>query len=215
MNLNNDDNELYHKIDIKAKELLESLLKEKRKLILDNNSFTNWFKEMIIDEDLLGYFENNLTELTNYLYKRMIRDCIHYECRKDIQYIYIDYLAPISPDDVEFKERTERRTEKISKWGSYHSLNRIYFDYDNQKALNITSLPVLKREYDLERKNNKFTLGDGNHRFFFAKKFNIPTVMCLVHDCYIIKKSWVERNIEKFKKEKEENLGKKGGTLIL
>jgi len=212
MNLNNDPD---NKISEEAKKILESHLREKEKLIFENNNFTSWFKEMIIDEDLLEYFENSLPELTNYLYKRMIRDCIRYECKQDIQNLYIDYLAPISPDDVDYKERTERRTEQISKWGSYHSLNRIYFDYNNDKALDISRLPVVMRKYDLERKNKKFTLGDGNHRFFFTKKKSIPTVMCLVHDHYIIRKSWVDKNIGRLKKEKEEHLSRREGTLIL
>lgn len=170
---------------------------------------------MIIDEDLLGYFENNLPEFTDYLYKHMIRDCIHYKCKQDIQHLYIDYLAPIPLDDVAYKERSELRTERISKWGNYHSLNRIYFDFNNLKPLTIATLPVVKREYDLERKNNKFTVGDGNHRFVFAKRNNLPTIMCLVHDSYMIKKPWVEKNIEKLKKEKEEHLKIREGTLIL
>ncbi len=148
---------------------------------------------MIIDEDLLGYFENILPELTDYLYKREIRDCIHYDCKQDIQYLYVDYIAPISPDDVEFEEWKDLRKERILKWGNYHSLNKIYFDYNNDRILNKILLPVVKREYDLEREHNNYTLGDGNHRFGFAKRNNIPTVMCLVHDEYIIRKSWVEK----------------------
>jgi len=81
--------------------------------------------------------------------------------------------------------------------------------------LNINTLPVVKREYDLEKKNNKFILGDGNHRFFFAKKNNIPTVMCLVHDSFIIRKTWVEKNLERIINEKEEDLKNKGATLII
>ena len=78
----------------------------------------------------------------------------------------------------------------------------------------MTSLPVVEREYDLEREFNKYNIGDGNHRFGFAKRNNISTVMCLVHDKYIIRKSWVEKNIEKLKKEKEEDF-KEERTVIL
>lgn len=169
-------------------------------MIFENNSYTNWFKEMIIDKGLLGYFENTLPELTNYLYKQMIRDCIHYECKQDIQYLYVDYIAPISPDDVEFEEWKDLRKERLLKCANYHSLNKIYFDYNSNKVLDINTLPVVKREYDLESEHNKFIIGDENHRFGFAKRNNIPTIMCLVHDMYIIRKSWVEKNIEKLKK---------------
>lgn len=215
MNPKNNSKETDKKFLKSQKNILDSFLREKEKMIFENNSYTQWFKEMILDNDLLGYFEKCLPEFSDYLFKRMIRDCIHYECKKDIQYLYIDYLAPISLDNVLFKERTENRTEKISKWGNYYSLNRIYYDYSNQKALNINTLPVVKREYDLEKKNNKFILGDGNHRFFFAKKNNIPTVMCLVHDSFIIRKAWVEKNLERIINEKEEDLKNKGATLII
>jgi len=200
MNPNNDLKEINKKFLKSQKDILESFLKQKEKMIFENNSYTNWFKEMIIDKGLLGYFENTLPELTNYLYKRMIRDCIHYECKQDIQYLYVDYIAPISPDDVEFEEWKDLRKERLLKWANYHSLNKIYFDYNNKKILDITSLPVVDREYDLESEHNKFIIGDGNHRFGFAKRNNIPTVMCLVHDMYIIRKSWVKKNIEKLKK---------------
>ena len=101
MNPNNDLKETDKKFLKIQKDILESFLKKKEKMIFENNSYTHWFKEMIIDEDLLGYFENSLPELTDYLYERMIRDCIQYDCKQDIQYLYIDYIAPISPDDVE------------------------------------------------------------------------------------------------------------------
>ena len=129
-----------------------------QKDIFENNSYTNLFKKIIIDKGLMGYFENILPELTNYLYKRMIRDCIHYECKQDIQYLYVDYIAPISPDDVEFEEWKDLRKELLLKWAHYHSLNKIYFDFNGNKVLYINTLPVVKREYDLESEHNKLLL---------------------------------------------------------
>ena len=128
MNPNKDLKETDNKFLKSKKDILESILKQKEKMIFESNSYTHWFMEIIIDKDLLGYFENNLPELTNYLYKRMIRDCIQNECKQDIQYLYVDYIAPISTDDVEFEEWNDLRKERISKWANYHSLNKIYFD---------------------------------------------------------------------------------------
>lgn len=214
MNPNNDLKETDKKFLKSQKDILESFLNQKEKMIFENNSYTHWFREMIIDKDLLGYFENHLPELTGYLYKRKIRDCIQYDCKQDMQYLYVDYIAPISPNDIEFKEWKDLRKKRISKWGDYHSLNKFYFDYNNNRILDINYLPVVKREYDLEREHNKYTVGDGNHRFGFAKRNNIPTVMCLVHDMYIIRKSWVEKCIEKLEKEKEKDFEEEG-TVIL
>ncbi len=177
LNPNNDLKEIDKKFLRSQKDIIDSFLRQKEKMIFENNSYAPWFKEMIIDKDLLGYFENNLPELTDYLYKRMIRDCIYYDCNQDIQYLYVDYIAPILPDDVEFEEWKDLCKERILKWGNYHSLNKIYFDYNNDRILNTTTLPVVKREYDLEREHNKYTLGDGNHRFGFAKRNNISSLM--------------------------------------
>ena len=66
----------------------------------------------------------------------------------------------------------------------------------------------------MEREENKYIIGDGNHRFGFAKRNKIPTVMCLVHDIYIIRKTWVEKNIEKVKKEKEEDFKEEGAVNL-
>ena len=214
MNPNNDLKETDNKFLKSQKDLLESILKEKKRMIFENNSYTHWFMEMIIDKDLLGYFENALPELTNYLYERNIRNCIQYESKHNIQYLYLDYIASISPDDVEFEEYKDLRKKRISKWADYRSLNKIYFDYNTKKVLDINTLPVVTRDYDLENEQNKFTIIDGNHRFGFAKRNNIPTIMCLVHDKYIIRKSWVEKNIEKLKKDKDKDFEKKG-TVIL
>lgn len=38
--------------------------------------------------------------------------------------------------------------------------------------------------------------------------------MYLVHDMYIIRKSWVEKNIEKLKKEKVKDFEKKGAVIL-
>jgi len=74
-------------------ETLESFLKQREKLLFENNNFAPWFKEIIIDEDLLGYFENNLPEFTDRLYKRSIRECIQYDCKEGIQYLYVDFSS--------------------------------------------------------------------------------------------------------------------------
>ena len=215
MKINDDHNDIEEKLSKIKKDLVESLHKKREKLIFENNKFTPWFKELIIEEELLGGFENSLPEFTDRLYNRSIRDCIQYDCKEDIQYLYVDYIAPISPDDVEFDEWKNIRKERLAKWGTYHSLNRVYIDFNNNKILNITDLPVVEREYDLEKGPNKFTVGNGNHRFGYAKSKNIPTVMCLVHDIYIIRKSWVEGIIDKLRKEKEEDSKENEGMTFL
>ena len=192
-----------------AIEMLESYIKNRRRKLFEDNKFTEWFRKLIIDENLLRYFERSMPEISDFLYEKDMREPLKYDCHEDEQYLEVDYIAPILIEDVNFEPWKESRMDKISKWGNYHILNRIYFNTDEnneRRILNSLFLPILERTYDLESTINKFEVGDGNHRFAFAKENNIPTVMSIVHDKYIIKKSWVEKRLEKFRKERDKEL---------
>lgn len=200
---NKEQADYYELLKLDLEKIVESERKDREKMIFENNSYTHWFRELIIDKDLLGYFENKLPEFTDYLYKNKRRNCIQYESNEDIQYLYVDYIAPISPDDVDFKHRSHPRMERISKWANHYSLNKIYYyNHKNKKILLIDNLPELNREYDLDKNAIKYTFSNGIHRFAFAKNNNIPTVLSVVQDKYIIRKSWIEKIIRKLEKEK-------------
>ena len=171
--------------------------------LLANNEFADYFMNLIIKPDLLYSLENHILGRRPWIsYER--RKAILYTLENGVQVLSYTFIAPIPPTIVNFSPFKKLRSERIAIWANEETLNRVYINYYDGKIIGLVGFPHLCRTRSIERLEDKlYEVGNGNHRFAFAAKNNIPTVLSLVEESFLIPETWVKKMIPKWKKEKQ------------
>ncbi len=154
-------------------------------------TFTQWFRDLIIERGLLPACEIKLLQMQHILFRPEIRKCLRYDDERESQHLTIYYIAPISPREVFIEPWNDQRVFKIASWASKDSLNRIYVDAVENQALNIQELPAISRAFEPGQNPPKYTIANGIHRFDYASKMNISSILSLIADTIIIRADWV------------------------
>lgn len=189
----------YRRLKRISRKILLNGEEESRK---DPNHYTSWFYKCIIEKKKLQWFIQQLPDLYLIsLKKDKISPLYFWFVKDEIQLISVEYIAPVSPQNVDFICPTQKDLDKIDKWANEHSLNRFYFNSEQNKIFSINLYPYLKREIICGSPLPKYKIIDGVHRFGYAKINNIQSVLAIIENIYICKKEWVTSLFQIVKKK--------------
>ena len=157
------------------------------------NTYTSWFRSLIIKNSLQSYFEMYLLKISHHMTSIFGTDFIEYYVEDNIQRVRVEFYEPIYPSEVKFEGRFINKIKNLEKWANSTTLNRLYSS--KKKGINETRnwLPKISREIRAGDVPEKFQITDGNHRFYYASQNNIPSILCLVEEVHLVNKEWVEK----------------------